>query len=100
MAAPCVFVGWSAVACSGAFALVDPDPASDCVALFWAGGLAGFGFGFGWGAGAGLLFTGAAPGGSALPPFCQENARKPPLGTLVPLTPDDEKCHSPFPLDQ
>ena len=41
------------------------------------------------GAGAGLLFTGAAPGGSALPPFCQENARKPPFGTLVPPTPED-----------
>jgi hypothetical protein len=41
------------------------------------------------GAGAGWLFTGAAPGGSAPPPFCHENARKPPLGTLIPLTPED-----------
>ena len=45
------------------------------------------GAGSGSGSGAGWLFTGAAPGGSALPPFCHENARKPPLGTLVPLTP-------------
>jgi hypothetical protein len=41
-------------------------------------------------AGAGLLFTGAVPGGSGLPPSCQANARKPPFGTLVPPTPEDE----------
>jgi len=41
-------------------------------------------------AGADCRFTAEALGLSALPPFCQENARKPPLGTLVPPTPEEE----------
>lgn len=40
--------------------------------------------------GVGWLFNGEALGGSEAPPFCHENARKPPLGTLVPPTPDVE----------
>ena len=91
-AAPDLLVGLLAAVWSGAF--VDCDPASACLVLFFVGV---FGVAFLVGdlvgafvAGAELRFTGAAPGGSLLPPFCQENARKPPFGTLVPPTPEDE----------
>jgi hypothetical protein len=91
-AAPAVFFGWPGVVVDWDPVDWDPvdwDPAPACCVLFFFVGDFVAGLVGGLVAGADVRFTGVAPGGSALPPFCQENARKPPLGTLVPPTPDE-----------
>jgi hypothetical protein len=85
-------------------AAVDVTAAEGFAAPAWVDGpgfaVVGVRVGRGVDTGDGAGEAGRAPGGSAVPPSCQENATEPPAGTVSEPTPSVEYFQPEVPSDQ